>query len=68
MKKLIILSFFIVSSAVMTSCTADSIADTTPSTTINADDPGGQGIPPPPPPPKPPGTGTGKMGSSRIKV
>ena len=52
----------------MTSCTADSIADTTPSTTINADDPGGQqGIPPPPPPPPtPPGTGSGKMGSSRI--
>ncbi|UPT69897.1 MAG: hypothetical protein M0D53_12240 [Flavobacterium sp. JAD_PAG50586_2] len=67
MKKIILLSFFIVSSAVMTSCTADSIADATPSTTINADDPGGQqGIPPPPPPPKPPGTGIGKMGSSGI--
>lgn len=69
MKKIILLSFFIVSSTVMTSCTADSIADTPPSTTINADDPGGQqGIPTPPPPPKPPGTGSGKMGSCRIKV
>ena len=40
----------------MTSCTADAITDATPpSTTINADDPGGQGIPVPPKP----GTGTG---------
>ncbi len=57
MKKIILLSFFMMSSSVLTSCTADSIADSTPpSTTVNADDTGGQGIPPPP---KPPGTGTG---------
>lgn len=56
MKKLLLVSFFIASSALMTSCSADSIADTTPSTTIHADDTGGQGIPPPP---RPPGTLTG---------
>lgn len=51
MKKVILFSFFILSSAMMTSCTADSIADTAPAQNINADDTGGQqGIPPPPPP------------------
>ena len=59
MKKILFLSLLIVSSTLMTSCTADAIVDATPaSSTINADDPGGQGIPTPPKPPKP-GTGTG---------
>lgn len=59
MKKIILFSFFILSSAMMTSCTADSITDTTPVQNIHADDTGGQGIPPPP---KPPGSGTGTGG------
>lgn len=59
MKKILFLSFLIVSSTIMTSCTADSVADAVPSTTIHADDTGGQGIPPPP---KPPGSGTGTGG------
>ena len=60
MKKILFLSLLIVSSTLMTSCTADAITDATPpSATINADDTGGQGIPPPP---KPPGSGTGTGG------
>lgn len=59
MKKIILFSFFILSSAMMTSCTADAIADTAPTQNIHTDDTGGQGIPPPP---KPPGSGTGTGG------
>lgn len=59
MKKVILFSFFIIASALMTSCTADAIADTPQTQNSNADDTGGQGIPPPP---KPPGAGTGTGG------
>lgn len=53
MKKLILFSFFMLSSLAMTSCTVDSISD---NATVEAKDTGGQGgglTPPPPPPPKP---------------
>ncbi|MGL2963873.1 hypothetical protein ACSVH2_08665 [Flavobacterium sp. RSB2_4_14] len=53
MKKLVIFSFFILSSIAMTSCTVDSISDNVPT---QAEDTGGQGggiTPPPPPTPKP---------------
>lgn len=58
MKKIIALSFIILSSAMMTSCTADAVSDV-PQTGIHADG-GEQGIPTPPPPP-PPKSGIGKM-------
>ena len=41
------------SAAMMTSCTADSVAAPTPQQNINADDTGGQQGILPPPPPKP---------------
>lgn len=59
MKKLIIFSLFVVSSASMTSCTTDSIADSVPSQTIQLGDTGGQNNPLPPPPPPPPSVGSG---------
>jgi hypothetical protein len=52
MKKIILFSFFVLSSVMMTSCTADSIADAPSTQNINVKDTGGQqSIPPPPPPP-----------------
>ncbi|MBF6642161.1 hypothetical protein IVB69_11770 [Flavobacterium sp. J49] len=52
MKKILLFSFFIVSSLGMTSCTTDSVAETAPELTTTADDTGGQsgGLLPPPPP------------------
>lgn len=47
------------SSASMTSCTTDSIADSVPSQTIQLGDTGGQNNPLPPPPPPPPSVGSG---------
>lgn len=63
MKKIIVFSFILLSSSIMTSCTADALSDV-PQTGIHADDGGEHGIPVPPPPPPPPpgiGTGSGKM-------
>jgi hypothetical protein len=52
MKKVIILSFFILSSALMTSCTADSVADAAPAPHVVADgETGGQTGPTNPPRP-----------------
>lgn len=42
MKKIILFSFFIISVASLTSCTADPIAKTTTGQTVQADDTGGQ--------------------------
>lgn len=59
MKKILLFSFFILSSAAMTSCTTDEL--NVPQNQMADDDTGGQhGVPTPPPPPPPPGTGTGK--------
>ncbi|RKS00585.1 hypothetical protein [Flavobacterium sp. 102] len=60
MKKILLFSFFILSSIAMTSCTADEMQ--VPTQNQTADDTGGQhGIPtPPPPPPPPPAMGGGK--------
>lgn len=67
MKKIIIFSLIILSSSMMTSCTADALSDV-PQTGINADG-GEQGIPTPPPPPPPPppglGSGSGKMAQQK---
>jgi len=64
MKKIIAFSFIILSSSMMTSCTADALSDI-PQTGVHADDGGEHGIPTPPPPPPPPppgiGSGIGKM-------
>ncbi len=43
MKKLILFSFFIVTSVFLTSCTADSIPSNGTNQTVNAEDTGGQG-------------------------
>lgn len=42
MKKIILYSFFVVSLASLTSCTADPIATTSTGQTVHADDTGGQ--------------------------
>jgi hypothetical protein len=59
MKKIMLFSFFVLSSAMMTAFTADSISDIATTQNINTNDTGGKGIPPAP---KPPGTGTGTGG------
>lgn len=43
MKKIILFSFFIVSSALLNSCTADSVPANGTNQTVQADDTGGQG-------------------------
>ena len=59
MKKILLFSFFILSSMAMTSCTADEMQ--APAQNQVAEDTGGQqGIPVPPPPPPPSGMGSGK--------
>lgn len=52
MKKVIIFSFFILSSALMTSCTADAVTDTAAAPAVHADnETGGQTGPTNPPKP-----------------
>jgi hypothetical protein len=43
MKKVFLFSFFIVASAFLTSCTADSVPSNNTNQTVNAEDTGGQG-------------------------
>lgn len=55
MKKILFISIFCSTIGFFTSCTADDVVEQT--STVVADDTGGQyGIPPPPPPPPKPGT------------
>lgn len=52
MKKIVVFSLLLIASVAMTSCTADSVADTTVPQTVQ-DDTGGQNGQLNPPPPKP---------------